>query len=119
MFGSLGWGEIVVLLIAALLIFGPDKLPSFARDAARALRQFREMAQGARQTLKSELGPEFKDFDLDTLNPRRFVRKHLFEDDDDWRSSLSSLDIDEDAVRRPGQQRLKDGERAPYDPDTT
>lgn len=83
MFGSLGWLEIGTLLVVALLVFGPDKLPSVARDAARMLRELRNMAQGARTQLKSELGPEFADFDLDSLNPRTFVRKHLLEGEDD------------------------------------
>jgi sec-independent protein translocase protein TatB len=82
-FGSLGWLEIGMLFVVALLVFGPDKLPTVARDAARVLRQLRSMAQGARTQLKSELGPEFADFDLDTLNPRSFVRKHLLEGDED------------------------------------
>jgi sec-independent protein translocase protein TatB len=116
-FGSLGWLEIGVLLVVALLVFGPDKLPSVARDAARLLRELRRMAQGARTQLKSELGPEFADFDFDTLNPRTFVRKHLLEDDDE---------LGAETPRRPAAQRgqapeprPQDGQRAPFDPDAT
>jgi sec-independent protein translocase protein TatB len=113
-FGSLGWLEIVTLLVVALLVFGPDKLPSVARDAAQMLRQLRSMAKSARSQIKTELGPEFSDFDLDSLNPRTFVRKNLFEDDDEE---------DERTRRRPdGSTRPQPraaGEQAPYDPDTT
>jgi sec-independent protein translocase protein TatB len=116
-FGSLGWLEIGMLLVVALLVFGPDKLPAVARDTARMLRELRRMAQGARTQLKSELGPEFADFDLDTLNPRTFVRKHLLEDSDDY---------EDEPVRRPTTDRgpapgaPRDGDRpAPYDPDAT
>lgn len=111
MFGSLGWPEIVTLIVVALLVFGPDKLPSVARDAAQMLRQLRSMAKDARSQIKTELGPEFSDFDLDTLNPRTFVRKNLLEDDDE-----------DDRARRPrgGATRAPaPGEQAPYDPDTT
>ena len=83
MFGSLGWPEMLTLLVVALLIFGPDKLPSVVKDAAGMLRTVRNMARDARSQLKTELGPEFSDFDLDSLNPRSFVRKNLFDDDDD------------------------------------
>jgi sec-independent protein translocase protein TatB len=113
-FNSLGWGEIAVLIVAALLIFGPDRLPSLARDAARLLRQVREMAQGARNTLKSELGPEFADIDLDTLNPKRFVRKHLFEDDEDWTPPAYR-----EFLYRSPQPPLRSGEPAPFDSDAT
>jgi sec-independent protein translocase protein TatB len=113
-FGSLGWLEIVTLLVVALLVFGPDKLPSVARDAAGMLRQLRTLAKDARSQIKTELGPEFSDFDLDSLNPRTFVRKNLFEDDDE----------DDDRTRRadgtpPRPQPRAAGEQAPYDPDTT
>lgn len=118
MFGSLGWPEMITLLVVALLVFGPDRLPGVARDAAQLLRQLRSMAKGARSQIKSELGPEFSDFDLDSLNPRSFVRKNLFEDDDE--------DEEDERVRgRPdgstprGRQTRTPGEQAPYDPDTT
>ena len=117
MFGSLGWLEIVTLLVVALLVFGPDKLPSVARDAAAMLRQLRTMAKTARSQIKTELGPEFSDFDLDSLNPRTFVRKNLFEDDDDEEDERARRREDGSTPRRP--QTRAAGEQAPYDPDTT
>jgi len=116
MFGSLGWGEILMLGVIALFVFGPDKLPKVARDAGRMLRQLREMANGARNQLRSELGPEFADLDFDSLNPRTFVRKHLFED-----NPFDST-FDEDLLYpRPRRTSppLQDGERPPFDPDAT
>lgn len=114
MFSSLGWGEILVLAVVALIVFGPDRLPGVTRDAAKMLKQVRGMAQGARTQLKSELGPEFADVDLDSLNPRTFVRKHLFEDIDDDPFS------DEASSRpAPSQKPLQQGEAAPYDTDAT
>lgn len=115
MFGSLGWLEIVTLLVVALLVFGPDKLPGMVRDAAQLLRQLRGMAKSARSQIKTELGPEFSDFDLDSLNPKTFVRKNLFEDDDedDERTRRSGGGATDRPASRPS------GERAPYDPDTT
>ncbi|MGI8696590.1 MAG: sec-independent translocase [Mycobacteriales bacterium] len=83
MFNSLGWGEVLILLLVGLVIFGPEKLPQLTKDAAKVLRQVRGIAQGARTQLKSELGPEFGDIDFQSLNPKSFVRKHLLEDFDD------------------------------------
>ena len=112
-FGTLGWLEIVTLLVVALLVFGPDKLPGVVRDAAQLLRQLRTMAKGARTQIKSELGPEFSDFDLDSLNPRTFVRKNLFEDDEEDER------VPDRAEPPPRSQPRAPGEQAPYDPDTT
>jgi sec-independent protein translocase protein TatB len=114
MFGSLGWGEILALVVISLFVFGPDKLPRVARDAGRMLRQLREMANGARNQLKTELGPEFADLDFDSLNPRTFVRKHLFEDD-----PATDTTTPRPPGGRPQPTPLHEGERPPFDSDAT
>ena len=43
---DIGWGELLVILIVALLVVGPDKLPAYARKAARFVRQFQKMTSG-------------------------------------------------------------------------
>lgn len=83
MFGQVGWGEVLVLLVVGLFVFGPERLPKVARDAGRMLRQLRRMAQGVRDDLQAELGPEVGDLDLRSLHPRAFVHKHLFGDDEE------------------------------------
>jgi sec-independent protein translocase protein TatB len=72
--------KLLVLAVIALVIFGPNELPRIARQAGRALRDLRQIAEGAKADLREGLGPEFQDFDFEDLNPRRFVQKHLFED---------------------------------------
>ncbi|MEV8630204.1 sec-independent translocase [Streptosporangium sp. NPDC051023] len=84
MFG-LGWPEIVALVVIALLVFGPEKLPQAAAQAGRTLRTLREMANNAKADLQTGLGPEFANFDPSDLNPKNFVRKHLTGDlEDEW-----------------------------------
>jgi sec-independent protein translocase protein TatB len=72
--------KLLVLAVIALVIFGPNELPRIARQAGRALRDLRQIAEGAKADLREGLGPEFQDFDFEDLNPRRFVQKHLFDD---------------------------------------
>ncbi|OHV37888.1 MULTISPECIES: Sec-independent protein translocase protein TatB [Pseudofrankia] len=98
MFNGLGWGEIAVLLLLGLFVFGPDKLPRVARDAGRMLRQLRQMANGVRDDLRSELGPEIADLDIRDLHPKTFVRKHLLEDGDEdlfptYRNKQGKIDL--------------------------
>lgn len=84
MFDSIGLGEIMMLLLGALFIFGPDRLPGLARDAAGALKRLRQTVTGARGQIHEQLGPDFdhlKDVDLRSLNPKTFIRKHLLEDE--------------------------------------
>jgi sec-independent protein translocase protein TatB len=72
--------KLLVLAVAALVIFGPHELPKLASQAGRALRELKKIADGAKADLQEGLGPEFSNFDIDDLNPRRFVQKHLFDD---------------------------------------
>jgi sec-independent protein translocase protein TatB len=72
--------KLLVLAVIALVVFGPKELPKIAAQAGRALRDLRRIAEGAKQDLREGLGPEFQDFDFDDLNPRRFVQKHLLDE---------------------------------------
>lgn len=114
MFGDLGMLEIAALLILALFIFGPDRLPKMASDLGRGLRQVRRMATNARRDLRDGLGPEMRDFDFTELNPRTFVRKNLLSDLDDFDDGGEY-----DHRNGQGRTRLDYGERPPYDPDAT
>jgi len=76
---GLGTGELIVIIIAGLVIFGPERLPKVAADAGRVLRQLRRMADDVRADLKEELGPELADLDLASLSPRGLIQKHLLD----------------------------------------
>jgi sec-independent protein translocase protein TatB len=83
-FDSVGWGEIVVLLLAALFIFGPERLPDMAKDAAAGLKKVREAITGVRRQVNESLGddlPELRDLDLRKYHPKTFIRQQLFEDE--------------------------------------
>jgi sec-independent protein translocase protein TatB len=106
---DVGIGEALLLVVLALIIFGPDQLPKVASQAGRALRQLRTMANSAKADLQEGLGPEFADFDVADLSPRRFVRKHLLEDFDDAPGAAAVAE----------EPLLPYGERPPYDPEAT
>lgn len=112
MFG-IGPLELGVIAIVAVLVFGPDRLPEFARTAGKLLRQVRTMVNNAQNDLREELGPEFADLDVRDLNPRSFVRKHLLDGIDD--------DLDDKPVSNgyATPERLPAGTRAPFDPEAT
>jgi sec-independent protein translocase protein TatB len=72
--------EFLLLLVLAVILFGPERLPDLARKAARVLRYLRTVAGSAQQQLSKELGPEFENVDFRDLNPKTFVQKHLLDD---------------------------------------
>ncbi|MFJ4844103.1 MULTISPECIES: sec-independent translocase [unclassified Streptomyces] len=82
MFSDIGVLEVVALVILAVLVFGPDKLPKVIRDVTQFIRKVREFSDSAKADIRKELGPEFKDFEFEDLNPRNFVRKQLLDNDE-------------------------------------
>ena len=110
MFG-IGLMEIAVVAVVAILVFGPDRIPDFARQAGQIARQVRRMANNARDELRAELGPEYADLELRDLDPREIVRRHIAE----------ALEEDDEEPRpsRRGLRPLAAGELPPYDADAT
>ena len=109
MFG-IGLPELLVIIVVAVIVFGPDRLPEFARQAGRLVRQVRQFTNSARDDIRNELGPEFADFELTDLDPRRAMRKYI---QDAWDET------DDAEPARPGQLPLTEGELPPYDSDAT
>jgi sec-independent protein translocase protein TatB len=149
MFENVGWGEILVLLVAGLFILGPERLPEAAAWLGRTLRQVRDFASGAREQLRSELGPEFDQLrkPLDELreplrdlrglrdfDPRRAVARSLFDDPapgikpNGFATSPGTASIPPagalppspaPAPPPPPARPLAPGEHPPIDPDAT
>lgn len=138
-FENVGWGEVLVLIVAGLFILGPERLPSAAAWLGKSVRQVKEYATGAREQLRSELGPEFDELrkpledlrGIRNFNPRSAVTKHLFDGDnplDGFTGNGNGSQQASDSWTRPldqssrsslNQRPLDQGERPPYDPDTT
>ena len=124
---NIGPMELLVLALVGMVVLGPDRLPGIVRDATRMLRQLRDMATGARNQLKNELGPEFSDVDLQALrdlralNPRTAITRAIMGDDDEVAAApAASSAPDAPEPQRPAaQQPLGRGEKAPYDEDAT
>jgi sec-independent protein translocase protein TatB len=106
---GIGFAEFLMIGVVALVVFGPDRLPEFAKQAGRMVRQVRTLSRQARDDLRAELGPEYADFELTDLDPRRAIRKHIIE----------AWDEDDDEPERPMERPLAAGEVPPYDAEST
>lgn len=74
---NIGGGEIVVLVILALVILGPSRLPHYAGLLARGVRQLRDLADGAKAQIRQEMGPAFDDVDWRQLDPRQYDPRRI------------------------------------------
>lgn len=106
MFG-VGLPEMFVIMVVAMIVFGPDKLPDMARQAGRFIRTVKQMAENAKDDLGREIGQDLSGFDLRDLDPREVVRRTLLEDDKP------------EVKRTPPQRPLGAGETPPFDSEST
>ena len=125
MFANVGWGEMLVLVIAGLVILGPERLPGAIRWTSGALRQARDYISGATSQLRDDVGPEFEDLrePLSELNklrgmtPRAALTKHLLDGDDSI--FTGKLDRPETSTEKPVSLQAPQPVAPPEPPATT
>ena len=74
---DIGAGELLGLGVVALVLVGPNKLPTFAADAAKFIRKVRNFANAATNDLRENLGPGFEDLSVSDLNPKTFIKRQV------------------------------------------
>ena len=117
MFG-LSSEKIMILLVLALFILGPERLPGYAKAFAQFIRKMRAMANSAQAQMKDELGEGFEDLDWKKLDPRqydprRIIREALLDDT----PVVKHADLNQ--VKTRTQQKLDLGEAPPFDNEAT
>ena len=117
MAGVNGW-EFIALIVLAVVILGPERLPEYAAKLGRLVRQARAMAEGAKGQLREQMGPEFDDIDWRQYDPRQYDPRRIV------REAL--LDPTPDEPDGVGRDLLRERRRAttpakptPYDDDAT
>ena len=58
MFGSIGMPELIIILVIALIIFGPRKLPELGRSLGKSINEFKRASNELRNTLEEEIKVE-------------------------------------------------------------
>ena len=131
--------ELVLIIIVAVLVIGPSRLPGYLEKLKNLIREVRKMASGARETIREEAGVDVDDIDWKKLDPRqydprRIIREALLADDDTEAlnslkmapgaaiASMMGKDSDKSAVpvaAEPEIVRLPEGTRAPFDVEAT
>ena len=86
-----GAGEVVGLVVLALILVGPERMPRVARDLAKLIRKVRAMTNTATAEIRENLGPGFEDLTPSDLNPKTFIKRHVASvlDEEDEKASKS------------------------------
>ena len=116
--------KLLVIGIIALFLIGPDRLPAYSAQFGRLVRQLRDMASGAKDRMRDELGPDFDDMDWKKLDPRqydprRIIREALQESPEKGVSPEATsvpVSMESAYVKR---KRMKQGTPAPFDSDAS
>ncbi|WP_298750690.1 Sec-independent protein translocase TatB [uncultured Serinicoccus sp.] len=121
MIGNLAGGEILLLVLAALIILGPTRLPGYAAKLGQGVRYLRDLAEGAKGQLRDELGPGFDDIDWQQLDPRqydprRIVREALTEPRGATSASGRTGAVAGEKEEKPVSARMPPGLGAGHDP---
>jgi sec-independent protein translocase protein TatB len=109
-FNDIGPLELVTLIVLAVLVFGPDKLPKVIQDITRTIRKIREFSESAKQDIRQELGPEFKDFEFEDLNPKTFIRKQLDNDELGLKEIRNGFDLKKEMAEVTDAVHSRDSE---------
>jgi sec-independent protein translocase protein TatB len=133
--------KLIIIAVIAVFLIGPDRLPGYAAQLARLVRSLRTMADGAKDRMREEMGPEFDEVDWKKLDPRqydprRIIRDALLEDPAAATAATASAATATAAGEKPKsaelstnryvesayekrQRRLGKGRPAPYDIEAT
>src|SRR5450631_4789226 len=111
-----GW-EFVILVIVALLVIGPERMPESAAKLAKLVKQVRSLADTAKVQLREQMGSEFdevdwKQYDPRQYDPRRIVREALMDQE--------PQDGQGGGFKAPSSFKRHDPDKpTPYDQDAT
>ena len=72
-----GFGEVIGLVVLALLLVGPERMPRVAADLGKMIRKVRSLTNTATAEIRENLGPGFEDLKPADLNPKTFIKRQV------------------------------------------
>ena len=116
---GLTFEKLFVIGLIAVILLGPERLPYYASQLARLVRSLRDLANGAKERMREEMGPDFDELDWKKLDPRqydprRIIREALTEDE--------KAPVIKPVTESAYAQRMRferEGKPAPFDSEAT
>lgn len=112
MFSSIGWTEIAVIILLAIVVIGPERLPGVIADVRAAIYAARKAINNAKAELNGEMGELSSDLqafsgpisqaaEWSRLGPRGAITKALFDGDDSVWDDFNPKKLQEDLGKKP------------------
>lgn len=120
MFG-LTFEKLLLIGVLAVFLLGPERLPYYASQLARFVKSLKKMADGAKDRMREEMGPDFDEVDWKKLDPRqydprRIIREALVEET----TAPAAGAVMADSAYAKRKRRLEEeGKQAPFDLEAT
>jgi sec-independent protein translocase protein TatB len=116
---GLSFEKLFVIAIIAVILLGPERLPYYASQLAKLVRAMRDLANGAKERMREEMGPDFDEVDWKKLDPRqydprRIIREALADDE--------PVPVIKPVTESAYAQRMRiqrEGKPAPFDNEAT
>ncbi|KRC58623.1 translocase [Agromyces sp. Root81] len=109
MFGGLTFDKLLIVGVIAVFLLGPERLPHYAAQLGRLVRSLRDMANGAKDRMRDEMGPDFDDVDWKKLDPRQYDPRRII------REALTDIDpFAEETPAAPVVARASVNENSAY-----
>ena len=127
MFG-LTFDKLVIIGVIAVFVLGPERVPYYASQLARLVRGARDMANGAKERMREEMGPDFDEVDWKKLDPRqydprRIIREALLEDPAvpvvSPVAATATVTPPRESAYAQRERFRREGKPAPYDSEAT
>ncbi|MDZ8172147.1 Sec-independent protein translocase TatB [Microbacterium xanthum] len=122
MFNGLTFEKLMLILVIAAFLLGPERLPRYAEALAGLVRRVRDFAQGAKTRMKDEMGEDFDDVDWRQLDPRQYDPRRIIREallDDAPVPKAAPAATAPTTPVKPVTSKLEPGTRPPFDSEAT
>jgi sec-independent protein translocase protein TatB len=123
------WGltfeKLLLIGLIAVILIGPDRLPGYAAQFGRLIRSWRDMANGAKNRMREEMGPDYDDVDWKKLDPRqydprRIIREALVDEPAATAAAATTVAAaPRESAYAQRQRLIREGRPAPFDSEAT
>ncbi|MDO4241749.1 MAG: twin-arginine translocase TatA/TatE family subunit [Microbacteriaceae bacterium] len=74
---GISFEKLMLIMLLAIILIGPDKLPAYAQKLAQLVRSLRQMSQSAKERMREEMGEDFSEEEWRKLDPRQYMPSNI------------------------------------------